>query len=176
VHVSIYDRESALAGFSRCCFDVDDGRLSYNLPGQARAVEDQVAALLEQCRIFLTEIDTALERIVDNAGPQRNAFSCLVFFVRNFDKVWQRDIRMSHDCTVREFEFETGDVDYTCDAFNSDGRTLRLVDRVHGLVLGARMQGLSARWVASLVGASGSILQDALSSFSLVPEPSSSSC
>lgn len=132
--------------------------------------------MLARARTFLENVDTALARIVENAGSRRHSFSSLVDVVRSVDndKVWHASA-MSGDFTVEEFDFIVGGVDYICEAFNRDGRTLRLVDRVHGLILGARMRGLSARWVASLVDASDRILQEALSSFSLEPQPSGSS-
>lgn len=155
-----------------------DGSLSYRFDGQARATELRVLELLARSRTFLKEIDSALTCIVESAGLRRKAFSCLVSHVREFDVGWPSIMSPSlRDCVVHEFEFKQG-VDYTCDSYNNtvDGRTIPLVRRVRGLIIGAQMRGLSARWVASLVGASDSVLAEALSSLSLevVPDANSS--
>lgn len=150
---------------------MDDGSLCVKIGEDACAAQLRVSELLTRSRAFLAEIDVALARVVETAGPRREALSCLSAFFKNADAGWQR--AMLIECrAVHEFEFPRG-VDYVCDAYNSDGRTLPLVDRVRGLMIGAHNRGLSFQWVASLASASDIVLEEALSSLSLVPEPSS---
>lgn len=165
--------ERAYEGLYQCSYDADDGSLRFRIGGDVHAVEHRVVELLMRSRALLSDVDLALGRLIENAGSRRNAISCLVNCVRKIDA--NRPRYMATDvCAIREVEFAQG-IDYVCDAFNSDGRTLPVIDRVRSMMIGAHVHGMNAEWVASLVKASDSDLAEALSSHSLEPEPLSGS-
>lgn len=166
-----HSRNRALAGLDKCRDDVEeDGSLRAAIGREVQAASLRATDILTRCRTLLSEIDNALSRVVESAGSRRCALSSLVTYVRNFNPCLQSAMSIEV-CAVREFEF-AGGVDFVCDAFNSDGQTLPLLNRLRGILIGAYARGLSSSWVASLVTASHSYIKEAMSELDLVPESS----